>query len=610
MKNHSETSTSRHQAPEKLQISNTRHRPRRRVEAWRLFWCLAFGIWCFRADAGNLLVDVHSFTSANIVNRRITLTLLDPGPITAGPWLIAGDSVAQFTDTNGITIFTNVLAGGYRLDIAGTPSRSFPFGMPDTNSIPSGFTTNVVGLIGATNTLPWFYTAAQLDALLASENGTRAGTNVTVQTNGTTFTVNVPTDGNSITNGPNGLTLAGSATNLFALTNDSRFLSFTNASNVISGIASNMTVVKGQLWQNGTIVNAAGSNILDPNVLYLGRGGGRFPDVTFGQDLLIDTFSFTGGGVQSIDWSKRLAYGLSASAGVPAVFGWTNGFVLFDTPWLGELASTNRASLTGWVLDTNQVWNFLTNGLTLLQLAPTNGLLNLIGSNGLPVVSFNASSSNASALTVNGTAIVTNGLAVGTNTLNGTNVFAVSTPWQQDALTVTTNGDVRVQKGMFNILYQMTNAPLTITSTTTNSIWGAGQGSIVLPPNVLQLGSLIRVHFVGAMSNTTTLTFTNQFLLNGAAFLVQQTSYNSSIKWPCRSHGDGWYAKVTKTGTAGTIAAVMATEIPNGTLLWQQTNSYPINTTVANTFDATMAWSGAGNTVYVYDSTLELLSPP
>lgn len=160
------------------------------------------------------------------------------------------------------------------------------------------------------------------------------------------------------------------------------------------------------------------------------------------------------------------------------------------------------------------------------------------------------------------------------------------------------------------ILYQMTNAPLTITSTTTNSIWGAGQGSIVLPPNVLQLGSLIRVHFVGAMSNTTTLTFTNQFLLNGAAFLVQQTSYNSSIKWPCRSHGDGWYAKVTKTGTAGTIAVVMATEIPNGTLLWQQTNSYPINTTVANTFDATMAWSGAGNTVYVYDSTLELLSPP
>jgi len=145
----------------------------------------------FPASAGNLLVDVHNFTSANIVNRRVTLTLLDPGPVTAGPWLLAGDSVAQFTDTNGTAIFTNVLAGGYRLDIAGTPSRSFPFGMPDTNTVPNGVTTNVVGLIGATNTMPWFYTAAQLDAILATNYATAAGTNVVVTTSGHTYTVSL-----------------------------------------------------------------------------------------------------------------------------------------------------------------------------------------------------------------------------------------------------------------------------------------------------------------------------------------------------------------------------------------------------------------------------------
>jgi pimeloyl-ACP methyl ester carboxylesterase len=156
--------------------------------------CASVPLWlilCLSVRAGNLLVDVHSFTSANIVNRRVTLTLLDPGPVSAGPWLIAGDSVAQFTDTNGTTIFTNVLAGGYRLDIAGTPSRSFPFGMPDTNTVPNGVTTNVVGLIGATNTMPWFYTAAQLDAILATNYATAAGTNVVVTINGHTYTVSL-----------------------------------------------------------------------------------------------------------------------------------------------------------------------------------------------------------------------------------------------------------------------------------------------------------------------------------------------------------------------------------------------------------------------------------
>jgi len=112
----------------------------------------------------NLFVDLHNFTSSAVVSRRVTLTLLEAGPVTAGPWLIAGDSLAQFTDTNGCTTFTNVLEGGYRLDIAGTPSRSFPFGFP-SNPASNGVTLNVASLIGATNTLPLYYSVDQLAAL-------------------------------------------------------------------------------------------------------------------------------------------------------------------------------------------------------------------------------------------------------------------------------------------------------------------------------------------------------------------------------------------------------------------------------------------------------------
>ena len=147
------------------------------------------------ARAQNLFVNVHNLSSQTAVNRRVTLTLLEAGPVTAGPWLIAGDSVSQSTDTNGFTTFSNVLAGGYRLDIAGNPSRSFPLGMPSTNN-----TQNASALIGATNTLPLYYSVDQLAAL-----GVPPFANAFYLTNfqnGVVLSGAFIGDGSQLTNGP------------------------------------------------------------------------------------------------------------------------------------------------------------------------------------------------------------------------------------------------------------------------------------------------------------------------------------------------------------------------------------------------------------------------
>jgi len=133
--------------------------------------------------AGDLLVDVKNHVSADVRNRRVTITLLQPGPVVQGPWLIAGDAVAQLTSASGTTTFSNLLAGAYRLDIAGTPGRSFPFAMPDTNGL-----VNVSSLIGSTNVNPLFYTASQVDTLL-DEIDVVGGDNITVERDGRTFTV-------------------------------------------------------------------------------------------------------------------------------------------------------------------------------------------------------------------------------------------------------------------------------------------------------------------------------------------------------------------------------------------------------------------------------------
>jgi len=133
------------------------------------------------ATAAILKVNSRNFTSEPTQRRRITLSLAEAGPVTASPWLIAGDHVAQFTDTNGVTYFSNVLAAAYRLDIAGSPSRSFPISVFDTNGI-----LDASLLVNSTNYNTSYYTAAQVDALIDGiDSGTSGLTNG--QTSAVTF---------------------------------------------------------------------------------------------------------------------------------------------------------------------------------------------------------------------------------------------------------------------------------------------------------------------------------------------------------------------------------------------------------------------------------------
>jgi hypothetical protein len=124
--------------------------------------------------AGHLLVPAYTFNSVTVTNRRVALKLQQPGSVVAGPWLVAGDYVVQYTGTNGQTIFSNVLAGDYSITIYGSPERSFPFSMPDTNGL-----VNVANLINNTNATPAFYTSSQVDALIAAVSSTNGGAGVT-----------------------------------------------------------------------------------------------------------------------------------------------------------------------------------------------------------------------------------------------------------------------------------------------------------------------------------------------------------------------------------------------------------------------------------------------
>jgi hypothetical protein len=124
--------------------------------------------------AADLEVQVRNHVSGTVNNRRVALKLQQPGSVVAGPWLVAGDFVVQRTETNGITVFSNVLAGDYSLTIYGSPERSFVFTVPDTNAY-----VNVVSLTG-TNSTPVYYTASQVDALLAAVEGGGGGSSLWV----------------------------------------------------------------------------------------------------------------------------------------------------------------------------------------------------------------------------------------------------------------------------------------------------------------------------------------------------------------------------------------------------------------------------------------------
>lgn len=135
------------------------------------------GLLLDQGSAAILKVPTRNLTSEATIRRQTTLRLAEEGPVTAPPWLIVGDSVSAFTDTNGVAWYSNVLAAKYVLTIAGTPGRSFPISVFDTNGI-----LDASLLVNSTNYNAAFYTAAQVDALLAAGGGGSGGT-VATETN-------------------------------------------------------------------------------------------------------------------------------------------------------------------------------------------------------------------------------------------------------------------------------------------------------------------------------------------------------------------------------------------------------------------------------------------
>ncbi len=131
---------------------------------------------CLPAQAIDVVVNVHDVSSGNVGNRVVSVTLIQPtGPVVAGPWVISGDTVTQRTDKNGICTFQNLLTqGNYRLDIAGNPSRSFPFSA-SPSTIAVGGVYNIIQLIGTNNATPMFYDSSQVDALIAGAGAGGAG---------------------------------------------------------------------------------------------------------------------------------------------------------------------------------------------------------------------------------------------------------------------------------------------------------------------------------------------------------------------------------------------------------------------------------------------------
>ena len=101
--------------------------------------------------SGNLLVPLSDLTQRPEVSTRVTITSLD-GARNIGGALVTVRPVAQFTDSNGHTTFTNVVYGRYRLDAAGIIAALTY--TPATNTA-TPLTTNINVIVAGdfTNTL-------------------------------------------------------------------------------------------------------------------------------------------------------------------------------------------------------------------------------------------------------------------------------------------------------------------------------------------------------------------------------------------------------------------------------------------------------------------------
>lgn len=259
-------------------------------------------------DATATVVKVNSrnFTSEPTQKRRVTMTLTTAGPVVQSPWLIAGDSVAQTTDTNGICYFSNAIAGIYRLDIAGSPGRSFPMALADATNYAA--VVDAANLINSTNSGPYFYTSTQVDALIGTQIGGTA-TNVHLQTSGGLLTTTTNAVGNWTVDLTTN-TIAAIAGTAGALTNnETRSVALLNSLLTVGpGTGSNVVLLNGDQGYVGS--GQAGFVFQDTAGTITVPGGVEFSgtniwDATLGTNKIDSTF---------YDWvMDQSSSGISAS---------------------------------------------------------------------------------------------------------------------------------------------------------------------------------------------------------------------------------------------------------------------------------------------------------
>lgn len=153
----------------------------------------------------NLVVYARNLTSQNLANRYITLTPTDAN--TAGPWLVSAEPVKQKADTNGQTIFTNVVNGYYTLTLASTPPTTYSLAITNGPEDSVNVTNYLASSPGA-NGIGAAYTKSESNQRFLAD--AVAGTNIVLVTN-TVSNRKLVTINSSASGGLSNLTDAASA---------------------------------------------------------------------------------------------------------------------------------------------------------------------------------------------------------------------------------------------------------------------------------------------------------------------------------------------------------------------------------------------------------------
>lgn len=332
--------------------------------------------------ATNVQVSVRDIASNPVANRTVRVTLTSPsGSAVAGPWAVAGDSVALPTPASGVVTFSNLLTQGeYRLDVSGNPSRSFPFSVGLTNL----GTVSFVALLGTNNAVPMFYDTSQVDALVSgatnnvgaqlgqfirNQSGTGFGT-LTLTNNGPqlalassnlTGTLTMDINGMTASVPLNGVTLNVVNANSTYFTGNAFVGGFfkgdisgcSNYTGIINGSV-NATNAVGNNGGNGTNLNFYGITTFQP--------GGTL----FGPTLPITASNITANGSMTVAGTMNVA-GVITSLTI-------SGGTIFANALNFQTSSGNGAGITN-ILAANIVPTVITNQQTNL----TFGVAGLYG---------------------------------------------------------------------------------------------------------------------------------------------------------------------------------------------------------------------------------------